>query len=75
MDVDEGWTFSSYTPVSSDEEEESDEMDVDVDLWPTSEVEDVEMFDMTSESNDTHSEKESSCLEALAHRWRIPGGF
>jgi len=60
MDVDEEWAFSSYSPGSSDGEEESDEMDVDVELCPT-EVEDVEMFDMTSE--------ESSCLEALGNRW------
>ena len=47
MDVDEEWTSS---PTSSDEETQSDEMDIDVDLW-SYEVEDIEMMDMTADSD------------------------
>ena len=47
MDVDEEWT---YSPASSDDETQTDAMDIDVDWW-SYEVEDVEMIDMTAESD------------------------
>ena len=51
MDVDEEWTSS---PSSSDDKTQSDEMDIDVDLW-SYEVEDVEMMDMTADGDNLQS--------------------
>ena len=50
MDVntDDDWELSS--PLSLSSEPESDDMDVDVDTWCSSD-EDVEMVDMTSDSS------------------------
>jgi len=48
MDVEQEWEYTLVSPVSSDEDAESDAMDVD--LWSSeSEPEDVDMVDMTSE--------------------------
>ena len=50
MDVDEEWTSSPLSRAASDDETESDEMDIDVDLW-LDEVKDVEMMAMTADGD------------------------
>ena len=63
MDVEQEWEYTLFSPVSSDEDTESDAMDVD--LWfSESEPEDVDMVDMTSEWQPARNEY---CRDSLTN--------